>query len=640
MSELKPVRSIEDALKDSNIVNREKFHESVKFVFDQIAFSVGRTLGPGGGYTVISNIDATVPVYPTKDGYTVAHEYRFNDQTKWFIAEILKDIPRRMNLNVGDGTTSGLIIASELYDNLMKYELTEIHPEIGCILPPCSINIILEEILAVVMDEFIKDSKYIIKNTDIEREVENRLIRKIATISANNDPEIGESVSKLFVERSSNHVYITNEVGTDDETFIDKDVGFTFGGGFINPQMANQPDRITCKFEHPRFLLVDGPLTENDLPNLNKFITYVIEDLKKPLVIVAKDFDQQVLNSIIARLTRCVIRDRAGNDTIHEKEPIACLTVDSQYEKSYDRLEDLRIILGCEVMSTKKGKIMEFRNNVSFIEAFLGSADEFKGTQLSTRIRRGGGAREPIMERIAHLEKRIGEISRNDGILAFTSIAELEKRISMLNSDMTVINVGGANDKERRAKKLIYDDAILACQSAIENGFTLGGNVSIFHYLEFNIDNLVNSVSASIIEKGRHIVVGNGLEDVKTIVGDIATIVKYAFKEAYYTAVENMVGNGTPAFKKIDGIVYGTEYDGVVIDDAIKAKLKERPIIFDLVTGKVSSLADEDPSPIVPGNTDFELMKAIFGTVGTLVSSNQFLTIYPGDSTIYRANRQ
>lgn len=620
----KPTRKIEDILNDENIVGFEDFHRDVEFVFGKIANSVGKTLGPGGGYTIISNIDASVPVYPTKDGYTVVQEYKFNDQTKYFIAEIIKDIPRRMNLEVGDGTTSGLLIAFELYKELIRYKLTTAHPEIGCEIPPISIRLILEETRKVLLEALLANKEYILKNSDIDRETEDKLITKVATISANNDPEIGNIVADLFIKRGSNHVYITNDVGSIDETIIDKEVGFQFGAGFTNPIMANQTDRITCKFDNPRFLLIDGPVTENDIPNLNKMIDYVIYDLKNPLVIVAKDYDQAVTLMLTARCTRNVI-NQGNTPVLHPKEDIACLLINSEHEKSRDRLEDLRIILGCEIVTTKKGKIMDFKDNVDYLNSFLGAALEFKGTQLSTRIRRGKGEQSAIVERIKHVEERIKEISANDGMLAFSGIADLKRRIAMLNSDMTIIKVGGSNDKERRAKKLIYDDAIAACQSAVDNGFTLGGNVSIPHYIRTHGVDLVNQITSNLVNGNRHIIVGNNYDHVRLVVEDIVIFIDTAFKAAYNVAIENMVGKGTDACRTIFKTVYDSMENG--------------PVVFDLVTGKPSTLLCDNPSPIVPGNTDTELMSSIFGAVGTLVSSNQFLSIYPGASTIYRVQK-
>lgn len=617
--ENKVVRKLDDVLMDENIIGTAEFREHVQFVLKKISDSIALTIGPGGGFALISNIDAQVPVYPTKDGYTVVQEFKFNDQVKYFIAEIVKDISRRMNVNVGDSTTSGIIIAEKLYKYLSTYDIVNTHPDIGCILPPISMRIILESIRETLLSKLSNNENYVLKN--LVREIENEYIQRVATIASNNDSDIGNAVSELFTSRTTNHVFVTAEVGSTDETIINREVGFQFGAGFINPIMANQPDRITCKLIKPKFLLVDGPLTANDISTLHMIIDYVIQDLKQPIVLVAKDFDQVVLNMIVERCTRST--QMKGNvPYLHEREPIAALTINTEYEKSKDRMEDLRLLLGCEIVETKKGKIMNFKNNSDFIDKFLGEAEEFNGTQLSTRIKRGKGDKEAILERIKHIEKRIKEIDSNEGILAFTTIDNLRRRIAMMNSDMTIIRVGGANDKERRAKRLIFDDAILACSSAIDNGFTIGGNVSIPHYISNNMEDLVNEITGNLISKSRNIVVGNREEDVSRIVKDMLEFVKESFKSAYDTAIKNMVGDNTPAYSKI--------IDSVYINCP-----KDKPVIFNLVKGTIAAI-DEKDAIVAPANTDFELMSSIFGTVGTLISSNQFISIYPGQSTIYR----
>lgn len=619
MSDNKEVRKLSDVLKDENIIDTERFHENVDFVFSKIAKSVSKTLGPGGGYTIITNIETQAPVYPTKDGYTVVQEYKFNDQIKYFISEIIKDIPKRMNVNVGDSTTSGLIIAYELYKYLKEFDIIKDIPEIGCTLPPISLRIILNSIREVLMEEISKNPEYIQK--DLERDQENKLMKRVAITAANNDPEIGEMVADLFINRDSNHVFVTAEMNTEDETFVDKEVGFQFGSGFIHPVMSNQVDRITCKLECPKFLLVDGPLTLNDLSTLHMIIDYVILDLKRPIVIVAKDFDQPVRNMLVERCSRTTIM-KNGVPVLHEKEPLAALQINTEHEKSRDRLEDLRILLGCEIVETKKGKMMKFKNTADFIDQFLGEADEISGTQISTRVKRGKGDKAAILERIKHIENRIKEIDRNEGILAFSSIDNHRRRIAMMNSDMTIIKVGGANDKERRARKLIFDDAILACSSAMDHGFSLGGSVNICHYINSKYDNLVKLVTDKLISGSRHIVIGNKEEDITKIVSRILQFVNLSFSEAYKVAVENMVGEGSPKYKEIVDIVY-PNVSG------------DKPVIFDLVRGRVNSLTDEDSCVIVPANTDFELLTAIFGSVGTLISSNQLLSVYPGDFMLY-----
>jgi len=616
------VREISDVLKDENIINDVDFHSNVDFVFGKMASSVERTLGPGGGLCMISHIDATVPVYPTKDGFTVVQEYKFNDQVKHFIAEIIKDISKRMNVKVGDSTTSGIIIAYALYKYLREYDIVKSHPNIGCKLPTISIRLILEEIRKYIMINTCKNTKYILK--DLDRDLEDKLIRRVSTVSANNDPEIGNLVANLYTKRDSKYVYVSTELGTTDETFVEEEIGFDFGAGFINPIMANQTDRITCILEEPKFLLIDGPLTLSDLENVNKVIDYVIFQLGKPLVLVAKDFDQPVINSIVRRCTRNT--EMRGNvPVLHEKEPLVCLSINGENEKSRDRLEDLRIILGCEIVETNKGKIMDFKSNVDFIEKFLGNAAQFKGTQLKTNIKRGGGDKEAVRERISHIEKRIGEVSLNEGILSFASVESLRRRISMLNSDMSIIRVGGANDKERRARRLIIDDAIMACHSSIEHGVTLGGNVTITHFIADNFDKMVKDITTNIVSNDIHVIVGNSEEHVSAIVTDIVGFVSEAFKAAYTVAIENMVGKDTPAAKKIISDVYITNED---------------PKVFDLVKGKLAGLEEYDVvNPLVPANTDYELMSSVFGSVGTLISSNQMLSIYPGQATVYRVTK-
>jgi len=613
-------------LNHSNIVSSGKFHTNVSFVLSKMAESVGMTLGPGGGYTIISAVDNTTPVYPTKDGYTVVMEYKFNDQVKYFIAEVIKDISKRMNLNVGDGTTSGLLIANSLYNFLMEYDITKKYPDIGCKLPATSIRLILEAIRSVLVEMISNDPDYVLKGLD--REKENELVKQVAISSANNNPDIGLAVAELFITRKSDNLFVTAETTFEDETEIERNVGFEFGTGFIHPSMANQPDKVTCRMMDPKFLLVDGPLTVNDMNELSRIIEHVNLTMHKPLVIIAREFDQPVMNDLIRRTTRYV-DGRAGN-TIHEKEDIVALTVNTTYENSKDRLDDLRIILGGTVLTTTKGQIINFKNNVTFLETLLGGADEFVGTQLRTRIKSGHGDKEAVLERIKSLEDTLKTLENlqssgiND-VLSVVSLDKVRRRIAMLNSDMTVVKVGGVNEKERRTKKLIYDDTIMACFAAIKHGFTLGGNVSIPHIIHTKFNEINDKVVEKILGSGKHVIVGNNKENVAQIASDILIIVATSFRSAYLRVLENMVGDGTAAYKEIEDKVYNGDK-------------QDKAVVYDLVKGAYVKLTD-DNSLLSPGNTDFELMAAVFGAVGNLVSSNQLLSILPGDQTVFKPRK-
>jgi len=625
---VKELRDIDDVLNDENIVSCEDFHKAVDFVFGKVASSVSKTLGPGGGFTLISSIEASVPVYPTKDGYTVMHEYKFNDQLKFFIAEIIKDISRTMNLKVGDGTTSGIIIAYELYRKLIKYDITKLYPEIGCILPTISMRTILEESRKVI-EKYIREDKYCLLNpSDIDKETENNMIREVANISSNNDSTIGDLVSDMYINRACDHVYITVEANTKEETVVDKEVGFKFNGGFITPNMANQIDRIVCKLENPRFLIVDGPLTLNDLPNLNKIINYVLDILKCPIVIIAKDYDDVVRKSITDRSYEGTIQaGKNGPFEYHKQEPIACLTIDTSMELSKERFEDLRIILGGEVLNTKKGQLTDFSKNFTALENYLGGAKEYYGTQLTTRIKGGKGDKGAVRARIQILEDKIKDIDANEGMLTFAGISSLKHRISMLNSDMSVIKVGGASDKERRARKLIFDDVVAACGESIKHGFALGGNVAVPFILVNKRDVILTEIVDSLINSKRNIIVGNNRENVTKIVNDFLDVISDSFKKAYSVAISNMVGIDTKSYNEITAAVY----DNFTSDE------EDHPVVFDLVGGSYGFLGNDHTMPVVPGNTDFELMNAVFCAVGIFISANQFLNVYPGKAEVYRS---
>lgn len=605
----------------TNIVGKKEYFENFDFVFKKMCECISMTLGPSGGYTMVTNVHAETPISPSKDGYSIILEIKFSDQKKLFIAEFIKDISKHMNREVGDSTTSCIVIAYNLFSKLIDYDLMEKHPSFGCILPPTSIKELLNSIGFVLIDNYYKKKNDLVLKVE-DRSVQDELLKKVSRISSNNNNMIGDTVSDLFIKRKSDKVYINTDLSRDHITSIEKEVGFEFGSGLIHESMINQDDGISCEYENPRYLLVKGPLAAPDVEKLEFIIDYCNDELKSPIVIVAREYTQEVMHMIIKKCksSQKLNHETKEIDTFNGK-PILCLMIDTTaHEKSRDRLEDLRVVLGCDILQTQQGAILDLRERPELVEKFLGKSESIHSTKLSTRIKNGYGNKDVIQARIERLEAKIHdiEIGYDAGVLSLNKISDIKKRIAMLNSDMTTIKIGGATDKDRRAIKLIYDDAICACECAIENGFALGGNVTIPYMID-NLNNvgIVNEVYNHIKETGKTIVVGNDPVKVKAIVSDMIEIVREAFKTSYKKAISNMVGEDTPIYKEIVDGVYNNKDNRV----------------FNLTTGEYESLS-KDTNLIVPANTDVELIRSVLGGVGLIVSANQMLTYYPGDAVL------
>ncbi len=615
-------KDLQEVLDSENIIGPDKLFDLVSYVITGEAESIGRTLGPAGAYALICNVYAEgSPVFPSKDGFSIMQEVKYNDQNKYFIGEIVKDISRRMNTNVGDGTTSGVVIANKLFHLLSKYDITTKYPDLGVKLPPISMRHLLEavrkELSVILLDT---ENDYIIDGNAINDEQRNTLISKVANISSNNDSEVSDVVADLFAKRKSDTVYVTTQLGVDDTTEVKPEIGFEFNGGMIDDDMANTEGGYHCIFKKPMFLLIDGPCSNADLKNVSSMIAHVNSTLNRPLVIIAADFEQEVENNFKRRVTRFPF-EHNKQQHVHEPEDLCCIRIDTSHNLSRKRLDDIRLILGATVLKTKKGKIMDLDKAPAQLEAYLGNAESFTSSKMTTRIKGGAGPQKPINDKIAKLEERLKGVDLSDGNMAYTTVGTIRKRIAMLNSDMSKIIVGGASDKERRAKQLLFDDAIEACKSSVKFGFTLGGNISIPHIIQSQGIVLVERIIDNIVSNGKYIIPGNTPEDLIPIITDILNIVSESFKAAYERVVVNMYGPLT----KFDELV-----------ESIYAKGGEYQT-FNLVKNQYEKL-DVDTNLVVPGNTDTELLSSVFMGVGTLISSDQLLSVFPGEATLYGVN--
>lgn len=613
----------EDELCSSNIVDNKTYKIAVDFVMDKMKNAVKHTLGPYGGYTLIADYGNTyASTLPSKDGMRLVQQFKFTNQIADAVYKLIADTSLRINDRVGDGTTSAIIISEALYasvnDNFIKNEEVNI--------TPTAIRIVLDACKDIIIKAATEKCVYAFD--DIPESIQKSVIEKVCTVSANNDPVSGKLVSDLVNKRTSKDVYITAEKSFDDNDEVIKDTGFEIGSGIVNACMATEPDRQTCLFMNPLYLVLDGPLTFNDKPSFDKFLNYAI-DKKKPLVVVAGEFDQPMKNYLIQLSTAYPVKDNAGKTTGYRKLPVAALHINPSYAKSRERIEDLCMILGATALPTQDGKMIEVSENLRFFEEVLGSSEKFESMTMRTRIFKGAGKPEAVQDRIKVLKEQLTSFSTTDDNMSFFAAEELRKRIAMLNSDLSIIRVGGRSIKEKEARRLLVEDAIFAAKSTLHHGTTIGANASIPHLIALYKEELSKDIIQRLIDNKNNIIVGNTNDEIKGIVEIALDSISVAFKSGYQNVLENAFGENVDRIKGI--------FD--------KMEASPIPSAFNLVTGIYESIDPENDSDfrcledndlLVPGNTDVELLDAACMIVGLLTASNQMLTIFPNEVTMYQ----
>lgn len=448
---------------------REKLLNGV----NQLADAVKSTLGPAGKNVMIDK-GAGAPLV-TKDGVTVAKSIDLEDPFENLGAQMCKEVASKTNDIAGDGTTTATVLAQAIAREGLKNVAAGANP--------------ME--LKLGIDKAVKDITN--KLDQLAQKVEGKKsIAQIATISANNDKEIGELIADAMDKVGEDGV-ITIEDSKTAETTLDAVVGMQFDRGYISPYFVTNSENMSCELEEPLILMYDKKISAmNDLlPHLE----YAAHN-GKPLLIIAEDVEGEALSALIINKMRgtikaCAIRAPGYGDSRNEN------------------LSDIAVLTG--------GTLIEEVTGIKLADAdpsmTLGTAKSVKITANSTTIVDGAGSKESITERITSLKS---SITPETGTY---EKAKLQSRIAKLSGGVAVIHVGAATEVEMKEKKDRVDDALHATRAAVEEGIVAGGGVALLRASKgLTLDSTndektgYNIVLRAVEEPLRQIVTNAGLE--------------------------------------------------------------------------------------------------------------------------------
>lgn len=414
---------------------REKMQEGA----DILANAVKSTLGPKGRYVVIERGQG----YPksTKDGVSVAKEIFFKDHYKNLGAQMIKQVATKSADEAGDGTTTATVLAQTLLDK-------------GNLVVTSGINPVF---LKVGMERACKDVIDKLKNYSTPVKDSSDILH-VATISANNDLEIGEMIAQGMKE-IGDYGLMTVAESTNGKTELEVVSGMTFDQGLTSPYLINNYSKMCCEFQDCNLLLVDGKI--NDFNEVVPYIQYCT-DHKLPLVILAQDFSSDVLANIIYYATPNVKEKTPGL-------PLAAVKAPGYGDRRLQILEDIAILTGGQVITKDKGLILGETDMTVF-----GTVERIIIKQYETALYGGAGTKEALEERVKYIEGRMeNTISEYDKI-------QYKERLAKLTGGMAVIKAGGSSDLEIKERKDRLDDAIYAAKSAKEEGIVPGGGTALY----------------------------------------------------------------------------------------------------------------------------------------------------------------
>jgi chaperonin GroEL len=448
---------------------REKLLNGV----NQLADAVKSTLGPAGKNVMIDK-GAGAPLV-TKDGVTVAKSIDLEDPFENLGAQMCKEVASKTNDIAGDGTTTATVLAQAIAREGLKNVAAGANP--------------ME--LKLGIDKAVKD---ITNNLDqLAQKVEGKKsIAQIATISANNDKEIGELIADAMDKVGEDGV-ITIEDSKTAETTLDAVVGMEFDRGYLSPYFVTNSENMSCVLEEPLILMYDKKISA--MADIMPHMEYAAQN-GKPLLIIAEDIDGEALSALIINKMRGAIK-------------VCAVKAPGYGESRNENLSDIAVLSGGTLIEEVTGiKLADADPSIT-----LGSAKSVKITANTTTIVEGAGTKDAITERITSLKS---SITPETGTY---EKAKLQSRIAKLSGGVAVIHVGAATEVEMKEKKDRVDDALHATRAAVEEGIVAGGGVALLRASKgLTLDSTndektgYNIVMRAIEEPLRQIVTNAGLE--------------------------------------------------------------------------------------------------------------------------------
>jgi chaperonin GroEL len=457
-----------------NISFQSEAREKLRHGINALANAVKVTLGPKGRNVVIQKSFGAPHI--TKDGVTVAKEVELEDAIENMGAQMAKEVASKTADVAGDGTTTATVLAQAIVNSGMKLVAAGANPMDLKRGIDKAVNKVVEHLKGlseIIGDDFSK-------------------IEQVATISANNDHEIGKLIANAMQEVTTNGV-ITVEEAKGRETYVDKVVGMQFDRGYLSPYFVTNAETMDCEYEHPIILIHDKKISnvQQLIPVLEK-----AHGAGRPLLIIAEDLDTQPLSTLV------VNRIRLGLKVVAVKAP-------GFGDRRKAMLEDIAILTGGTVISEETGHSLE---NVQLTD--LGSCERLTVDKDNTTIVNGQGLADKVTGRIAQIKAQI-ENTTSD-----YDKEKLQERLAKLAGGVAVLYIGAPTEVEMKEKKDRVDDALHATRAAVEEGIVPGGGVALIRCL----DALENMVGLNDDETAGISIVRTALESPLRVISENAGV--------------------------------------------------------------------------------------------------------------------
>ena len=405
---------------------------------DELANAVKVTLGPKGRNVILEKKFGAPHV--TKDGVSVAKEIELSDPYENMGAQMVKEVASKTGNDAGDGTTTATVLAQSIVSVGLK--------NVAAGANPMDLKRGIDKAVVKVVESLKAQAQ--------EVGDDNSKIEQVATISANNDHEIGKLIADAMAKVKKEGV-ITVEEAKGLYTTVTVVEGMQFDRGYLSPYFVTNTEKMEVEFDNPYILIHDKKIS-----SLKDFLPILEATVQtgRPLLIIAEDIDGEALTTLVVNRLRGALK-------------IAAVKAPGFGDRRKEMLQDIAVLTGGVVISEEKGIKLE-----SATIDLLGSADKVTINKDNTTIVNGSGKKEDIADRVAQIRAQIA-VTKSD-----YDREKLQERLAKLAGGVAVLYVGAPSEVEMKEKKDRVDDALSATRAAIEEGIVPGGGVAYIRAID------------------------------------------------------------------------------------------------------------------------------------------------------------
>ena len=527
-----------------NIEARDQLKRGV----DELANAVKVTLGPKGRNVIISKKFGAPHI--TKDGVTVAKEIELEDAFENMGAQMVKEVASKTGDDAGDGTTTATVLAQSIITVGLK--------NVAAGANPMDLKRGIDKAVAKVVEN-IKGQSQVVGD-------DNKKIEQVATISANNDSEIGKLIANAMAKVKKEGV-ITVEEAKGTETTVEVVEGMQFDRGYLSPYFVTNPEKMETEMENPFILIYDKKIS-----SLKEILPILEETIKtsRGLLIIAEDVDSEALTALVVNRLRANLK-------------VCAVKAPGFGDRRKEMLQDIAVLTGGVVITEEQGLKLE-----ETTLDMLGTAEKVTINKDNTTIVNGAGDKTAIANRVTQIRALI-ETTTSD-----YDKEKLQERLAKLAGGVAVLYIGAPSEVEMKEKKDRVDDALSATRAAIEEGIVPGGGVAYIRAIEA-IENL----------KGDNDDETTGIEIVKRAIEEpLRQIVANAGKEGAVVVQKVKEGKADYGYNARTD-VYENLYAAGVIDPAkvTRVALENAASIAGMMLTTECTIADkkeDNPAPMMP----------------------------------------